>query len=247
MNDKELDEMLNQWDAPAVRTELRENVRAGFVAAKTKPRRRFAWPSWHVGKGLFAGLAAAALCLVAISQAFPQALNLSSSSPVAFPYVVISSVVAYADDGSSRPDANIISSSYKGTEIVISETHPGNPWQEWIKGFHNSVHYFLLRYVPGLVLPESAAKDAWFNSYVQSGCVGSGQTPVGHDTILGHATTALQHIDPDGWRGTEWRAPDLGCFALRRKSEAPDPGGGYRLVAERDAQKVLQRGGSPWH
>jgi hypothetical protein len=186
-----------------------------------------------------------ALFLVVIAQAFPQALG--SSSPVLrFPYVVESNIVAYADDGSSRIDATLMSYSYKGAEIVIVESYPGNPLETWIIGFHNGIHYALLRYVPGLVMPESASKDAWFRAYVQAGCSDKGDNVIGQETILKHATTAVQHTDPDGWRGTVWRAPDLGCFALRRKTEAPARGGGFRVVSERNATRVLQRDGHPW-
>lgn len=248
MNDNELDEMLNKWDAPPVRAELRKNVQAGFTATKSSPRRWFSWPSWEGGKGIFAGLAAgAAVSLVVISQAFPQALNLSSSSPmIGFPYFVKSNVVAYANDGSSRLDATLLSYSYKGSEIVLTETHPGNPVQEFFMNFHIGIHNVLLRYVPGLVMPESAAKDAWFNAYVQSGCVDKGDVVVGHETILKHATTAVEQNDPDGSRWTAWRAPDLGCFAMRTRTEERLPGGAYRVRTQRDATQVAYRTGHPW-
>jgi len=247
MNDSELDDMLNQWDAPPVPSSLREKVRAGLaLGRKSSGKRWFTLPSWHIGKGLFAGMAAGAVVfLFVIAQAFPQALG-PSSTVRPFPYVVESNVVAYGDDGSSRIDATLMSSSYKGTEIVLTESHPGNPLEGWLMVFHNSIHLALLHYVPGLVMPESAAKDAWFSAYVQAGCSDKGDNVIGHETVLKHATTAVQRTDPDGWRGTVWRAPDLGCFALRRKTEAPSPGGGFRLVSERDATRVLQRDGHPW-
>jgi len=246
MNDTELDDMLNQWDAPPVPASLREKVRAGLALRKSPGKRWFTLPSWHIGKGLFAGVAAgAALFLVVMAQAFPQSF-VSSSPVLGYPFYVRSNVTEYAADGSSRIGANLSSYSYKGTEIVFMETHPGNPLQEWIKTFHNGMHYVLLRWVPGLVMPESAAKDAWFSAYVQAACVGKGENAVGQETILKHATTAVQHVDPDGWRGTEWRAPDLGCFALRTRSEEPLPGGGYRVTRQRDALYVAWRDGHPW-
>ncbi len=247
MNDTELDEMLNQWDAPPAPATLREKVRAGLaVGLKSSGRRWFTLPSWHIGKGLFAGMAAgAALFLVVMAQAFPQALG-PSSPALKFPYIVRSDVIVFAADGSSRLDSSIWSYSYKGTEIFTGETYYGNPFQDFLIGTHRAVHYLLLRYVPGLVMPESAAKDAWFSAYVQAGCADKGDNIVGHDTILRHATTAVQRIDPDGWRGTVWRAPDLGCFAMRTKSEEPMPGGGYRVTRQRDAVRVFLRGGQPW-
>ncbi len=102
MNDIELDEMLNQWGVPPVRAELRERVRAGFVAA---PKRRY-FPSigW---KGLFAGFAAAAvLFLVVTAQAFPDFLG-TQSPALRRTYVAMSNVTAYAQDGSSRLESMI--------------------------------------------------------------------------------------------------------------------------------------------
>jgi hypothetical protein len=249
MNDTELDDMLNQWDAPPAPPSLREKVRAGLALGRGRKRigERFAWPTWHVGKGLFAGMAAGAVVfLFVIAQAFPQAMGMSVPSPVlGYPYLVRSNVIAYAPDGSWRVEATLFSYSYKGSEIVVTETHPGNPLEDWLMGFHNGIHYALLRYMPGLVVPESAAKDAWFSAYVQAGCVDKGENAVGHETIRKHETTVVQHIDPDGWRGTVWRAPDLGCFALETKSEEP-VAGGYRLVRQRGAVMVFVRGGHPW-
>jgi hypothetical protein len=246
MNDTELDDMLNQWDAPPVPASFRDKVRAGLAAGLGRPvRRRFTWHSWHVGRGLFAGMAAgAALFLFVMAQAFPQSL-VSSSPVLGYPYLVRSNVISYSPDGSWRVESTRMSYSYKGSEIVMTESHPGNPLEDWLMGFHNGFHYVLLRYVPGLVMPESAARDAWFSAYVQAGCVDKGENVVGHETILKHETTAVQHIDPDGWRGTVWRAPDLGCFALETKSEEPVPGG-YRVTRQRGAVMVFIRGGHPW-
>jgi hypothetical protein len=246
MNDTELDEMLNQWDAPAAPASLREKVRASGPERSVK--RRFAWPSWHVGKGLFAGMAAGAvLFMVVMAQAFPQSFGMGGPSPViGYPYFVESNVTVCPDNGSSHIDAVVRSFSYKGTEIVLNEEYPALSLQEILMGFHIGIHQVLLRYVPGLVMPESAAKDAWFKAYVEAGCVDKGENPIGHETILRHATTAVQHIDPDGWRGTVWRAPDLGCFAMRYRNEMPVAGGGYRVTKERDAVRVAQRDGHPW-
>src|SRR6185503_4712681 len=71
MNDQELDDMLNQWDTPAVPPTMRENVRAGFRERVVRaipiiPRPRFPRLRFVFG---FAGLAAALLLATA---AFPQ-------------------------------------------------------------------------------------------------------------------------------------------------------------------------------
>ena len=161
MNDNELDEMLNQWKTPAASASLRRRVQAGLP---NKPRRWYSVLDAVGWKGMFGGLAAgAAMFLVVVGVASPQSLGIGTSSPVVgYPYFVLSTVTAYADDGSSRIDGEIRSFSYKGTEIVIDEKHPGNPVEEFFKQFHDGIHYALLRFVPGLVMPESAERDAAF-------------------------------------------------------------------------------------
>lgn len=245
MNDIELDELLNQWGVPLARAELRERVQAGYFARPKRERRRSFVPSgW---RGLFAGVAAATVIfLVVCTQAFPEVLG-SPSPALRRTYLAMSNVTAYAKDGSSRPESLIYSYSYKGTEIVLMEEDQGDPIHQAIIGFHIGVHQLLLRYVPNLVMPESSAKDAWFSSYVKSGCVDKGDVVVGQETLLAHQTTVIQYVG-DGWRWTAWRAPDLGCFALRTRNEEPLAGGGYRLTKERDTVRVLGRraDGSAW-
>jgi len=237
MNDHELDEMLNQWDAPTPRPELRERVRAGFVPG---PRRRY-FPSigW---KGLFAGFATAAILFVVVTaEAFPDVLG-TPSPALRSPYEAESKVTAYAKDGSSRLESTIFSHSYKGTEIVQAEFDEGVSLLGAIKAFHLGIHELLLRYVPNVVMPESSARDAWFSSYVKSGCVDKGDAVIGHERLLAYQTTVVQSIG-DGWRWTGWLAPDLGCFALRTRNEEPLAGGGYRLAKQRDTVRVLTRRG----
>ena len=236
MNDHELDEMLNQWGAPPVGAKLRERVRSGFVAA---PKRRY-FPS--VGwKGLFAGVAAAAIVfMVVTAEAFPDVLG-SPSPALRAPWVAESNVTTYAKDGSSRLESTIMSYSYKGTDIVLVESDQGDPIHTAIMGFHIGMHQLLLRYIPNAVMPESAAKDAWFSAYVNSGCVDKGDVVAGHETLLAYQTTAIQRTGSDGLRITQWRSPELGCFALKIKGEEPLPGGAFRVAKERDTVRVITR------
>ncbi len=239
MNDHELDEMLNQWGVPPVPSSLRGRVRAGFVDA---PKQRyFSSIGW---KGLFAGFATAAIVFVVVTaEAFPDVLG--TASPVTRPPFVAMSVVKY--DGSSLPRESLMSYSYKGTEIVIQEDQPGNPFMGAVYAFHIGVHQLFLRFAPNLVMPESSARDAAFSSYLKAGCVENGDEVIGHETLLAYQTTVIQHVR-GGWRWTEWRAPDLGCFALRRRNEDSLAGGGYRLTNQRDTVRVLTRrgDGSGW-
>ena len=201
---------------------------------RRRKRRYFPSVGW---KGLFAGFAAAAvLFLVVTAEAFPDVLG-TPSPALRSSYEAESKVTAYAKDGSSRLEATIFSHSYKGTEIVQAEFDEGISLTGAIKAFHLGIHQLLLRYVPDLVIPESSARDAWFSSYVKSGCVDKGDVVVGHETILAHETTVVQNVG-DGWRWTAWRAPDLGCFALRTRNEEPLAGGGYLLTKQRDTVAV---------
>ena len=216
MNDIELDEMLNQWGVPPVGAELRERVRAGFVAA---PKRRY-FPS--VGwKGLFAGFATAAIVFMVITaEAFPDVLS-SPSPALRRTYLAMSNVTAYAKDGSSRLESMIYSYSYKGTEIVVMEEEPDDPIHQAIINIHASMHLLLLRFAPNVVMPESSARDAWFSSYVKSGCVDKGDVVIGHEKVLGYETTVIQN---------SWR-----------RLESPVSGGGYRVTKQRDTVRVLGR------
>lgn len=236
MNDIELDEMLNQWGVPPAGAELRERVRSGFVAGPKRRRRYFPLIGW---KGLFAGVAAATvLFLVVTAQAFPDFLGMASPA-LRPPYMAISSVVRYATDGSSTHGPEIFSYNYKGTEIIEQENVQGNPFMGVVLAFHLGVHRMLLEFAPNLVMPESSARDVAFSAYLKAGCVNDGDVVIGHETLLAHQTTVIQHVR--GWRWTEWRAPDLGCFALRRRNEDLVAGGGYRLTEQRDTVRVLRR------
>jgi hypothetical protein len=189
---------------------------------------------------LFAGVAAAAvLFLVVCTQAFPGVLG--TPSPALRPsYVAISNVVTYAKDGSSRLESTEYSYSYKGTEIVLMQDSPDDRIHQAIMNFHLSIHRIMLQFMPNLVMPESSARDAAFTSYVKAGCVENGDAVIGHDTLLAHQTTVIQHVR-GGRRWTEWRAADLGCFALRRRNEDSLAGGGYRLTDQRDTVSVMNR------
>jgi hypothetical protein len=114
VNDTELDEMLDQWKVPPVPASLRENVRAGFVAAlEQKPLSgvRMRWiAAWVPGarKSLFAGAAlGAGFLLLIVTQALPH-----TPPPVNIPYTVDSEFVRYADDGS--PSVEMYLTSYAG-------------------------------------------------------------------------------------------------------------------------------------
>ena len=239
MNDHELDDMLNQWDPPAVPPTMRENVRAGFRervvdAIPIIPRRRF--PRLRFAFG-FAGLAAALLLTTA---AFPQVGRMFSSEPV--PYTVDSEFVMFPQDREPRTYLTLTSYSRNAKEVVLDWAMPQHPFA----GPIHRVLDALITFVHGSP-GSSAAGDASAATgcghncirvateslgpaaqLLSSGCVTG--TVVGRETILGHDTVAVQRTI-DAGRGTFWLAPDLGCHALRVVIE--DPVSNRRFVEKR--------------
>jgi hypothetical protein len=69
---------------------------------------------------------------------------------------------------------------------------------------------------------------------------------VGRETILGYPTTAVERSvsnpratqERPAARMTLWMAPDLGCFALRIRTEEQGPDGTFHLVSGKQALKV---------
>lgn len=245
MNDDELNEMLNQWDAPSAPPTLRQKVRAGFrervsraipvVPRPRFPRVRFAF-----------GLAAATVTLLAATAAFPQVARISWSKPV--PYSVDSEFVTFRGDREPHPFLMLTSYSDKGKEIVLTWSMPDHP-------FVAPVHRFLgqlISFVHGSpretedVTATVGCDHACFDMVSEpigpaaqllgNGCVTG--TVVGHETILGHAAVGVQRPLQSGGRGTFWLAPDLGCHSLRTSLEWPTKDGQYRLSAEKRALRI---------
>ena len=262
MNDTELDEMLNQWDSPPVRAELREHVQAGFMAKRSVRRRWLAWPGWHVGKGVFAGVAVGAvLFLVVITQAFPQVLR-TASPPAHVPWIVDSELIRYGDDGTSSVEMDIMSYKVNASqEVVLSRSVPGNPIKTLLGTTVEEVGGALRRFTtPFVISPDMLEKAKKMRSEhpgigVIAGC-GDGTDCltlanygfeagnsciagkiVGHETILNHPTEAVRK----GWAGgrmTVWTAPDLACFAMRVTYEGPQSNGTFKVVGMKQAVKI---------
>ena len=245
MNDQELDDVLNQWDAPAVPPTLRENVRAGFrervrnaipiIPRPRFPRLRFAFA--------FAGVATA---LLVATVAFPQVGRMLSSEPI--PYSVDSEFVIFPGDREPRAYLTATSYSRNGQEVVLT-------WSMLDHPFATSIH----RVIGGLMTlvhgSPHAAADATATlgcghscfgmaaeslgpaaQLISNGCVTG--TVVGRETILGHATVGVQRPLGGGGRGTFWLAPDLGCHSLRTTIEWPAPDGHYQRTREKRALRI---------
>jgi hypothetical protein len=259
MNDTELDELLNTWSAPEAPASLRESVRAGFAAnLERKPSPGMLhWIAAFMPSGRKRLLAGAILALGTFL--FVVALALSQTHtmvapPTGVPYIVDSDVVRYADDGTSAIEEHRGSYNDNGCEIGVYAFYPS---------FLNAIRYALRAVgsvvgrltLPFMVSPEllkkfepaarvSAGSEHGFAlgsgaALINAGCVYG--PVVGHETILGHPTVAVQPNLGDHQRVTFWRAPDLGCFALRITVEEKQPNGTYRLVTRKQAIKVTMK------
>ena len=215
MNDTELDDMLEQWKAPEPRAELRERVR------RQQPRKwSFAWPAWHLSKGLAAGaLVGAAICFIGIAAAFPQVL-----APAAR-FNLLSEYVDHEDDGSSIIREYRASTAHNGQEIILERSNPDN----WLMNLHfllfDNVHRLL-----GIseAAPASMASDCSFPS----------MSVIGYEMTLNYRTTVQRTVNGDGSRYTEWRSPDLDCIVMKYIADKPAASGQFQMTKERRPMAV---------
>ncbi len=268
MNDTELDEILDSWNAPPVAASLRERVRAEFSAAmdpETIPVAQVSWKTTfarRMRKGLLAmAVVALGAFVLVVTQAISQTLG-SVAPPVQLPYVVDSEFVQYADDGSREVEMRTTSYSQDGQEVLLSRTLPGNPIgtaiaRGWDAGFFHIMPR--PRLTPEMAERVRAARadpnhitlytgcdrpTCWITSHYGFGGIGDARTGcaqagvVGQETILNYPTVAAQRALGDSRRMTLWMAPDLGCFALRETLEERGPDGAFRPVSGKQALKV---------
>lgn len=244
MNDHELDELLDQWQSPAMRDSMREDLRTGFAdtAKRAKraalPRRIIgALPRIRLGRFAAATMGVAAL-LFALVQVSPQTVRMASPASFRIPYYVEFLFWRYSENGSTMHPTRITSFPYGGHEIVMSVKEPGHFLFVAARGIANSIRTQFILAVPSFVLPKEPpmAEPAWFAGFVSSGC-SSGKTVVGHETLAGYKTTVVETAA--GERRTRiWMAPDLACFALKLTDEVRDANGTYRLRIRKEAVKV---------
>lgn len=245
MNDRELDEILNQWAVPPVPASLRGKVLAGFVA-RTKPatsgRGRLSFiPEWFPGlaKGL-AGIAVASVaCFLVVVAAFPQMSFLSPFVPIRF--TVDAEFIKYAADGSSRIVMQRRSFQHNGREIVLASSFPDAPFETAVRRLLDPVNFTWYQ-LTGAQLGDNGREIIWPTwTREEDGCLFPGMTvrPLipGHETVLNYAVARF--VTPLGkGRATQWLAPELDCFRLRETVEMPSPDGSFRLVSEQRALQV---------
>jgi hypothetical protein len=230
MNDTELHEILNQWKAPEPGAELRGRIRG------MKPQRRqFVWPSWHLGRGLFAGAATCGVALlVLVGIAAPQ------TTAGSIPFTVDSEYTRHGKDGSTTVAEYRTEYMRDGAEVTLSSSYPDNT----LMTIHNRFFYaFQNLLYPMVRAVHGPNKHAISAETVANDCVSPGASDlkvIGHEKILGYMTAVsrLPRVTGDDGRYTEWRAPALGCFVLRGTWESAETDGSYRLTYEKLATKV---------
>jgi hypothetical protein len=251
MNDTELDEMLNKWEAPAAPASLRAKVQAGF--SSDRPRQEAPGGLWHwitsftprkAVLGVIALTAGALLCVVTLALA--QTLTLSPP-----PYTVESKCVRYADERGNAAEMILTSYNDKGSEIVLSRSLPGNLFGTVATRVTDAASSLITRFTWPLFKPKqleivktqsgvSIGFQDWYlgstAELLQHGCVNG--PVVGREKILNYPTTAVEYRHDNYFKFTVWRAPDLGCFALRVTDEERQDDGTYRLVREKRAVHV---------
>ena len=189
MNDHELDEMLDRWEAPPLRDSLREELRTRFAgipkhAVRARRLRRIMGTISRIPIGRIAlpGIAAAVL-VFGIVQVSPKTVRMASPA-YRIPFYVEFGFSRYADDGSFAHMSLITAFPYAGHEIVMSVTEPGRSVLNKVRRFAMSVRNQVILLDPSWVLPKEPpmAEPAWFAGFVSSGCA-SGRNVVGNEII----------------------------------------------------------------
>jgi hypothetical protein len=246
MTDTELDELLDRWVAPVAPLSLRANVRAGLITPRPRRRRLAIWA--------LAGVAAALLIAV---QAFAQMLTTAR-----IPYLVESEFFAYAEDGSASVQLRTTSYDRDGREVFLSKSFPAESLRTMAARVLDFGNTAFLRPIQELTLllvasPEQIQKvkelarladcrggnctSSWWiignrTALLKSGCE---VAPImGHETILGYPTAAIQREIGPNLRITAWLAPGLGCFALKSLIEEKQSDGTFEGIRGRRALKV---------
>lgn len=236
MNDQDLDEMLDQWQAPPMRESLREDVRAGFSARTAPRRRRCTLPQLPLGRLAVGALAAAAL-VFGVIQVAPRTVAMASPS-FRIPYYVEYSYERLDAKGSTAKRSRFKAFPYGGIDINMSVVDLyGSPFDA-VRELAGSIRTRLVLAAPSMVLPKHPpmTEPAWHVDYVKSGC-STRPTVIGQERVAGYDTVVVQNAYPKH-RFTSWLAPELGCAALKLTYEEGQSDGTYRMVTRKEALRV---------
>jgi hypothetical protein len=241
MNDTELDEMLDRWQAPAMRESLRESLRAGFIATPRRANRRgllrrimAAAPRIPVRRLAVVAMSAAAI-LFALIQVAPRTVRMASPG-FRIPFYV--EFDFYSNNRSGQYRSRITSFPWGVQEINMTIVESRGSLLDPVRKIAGSIRTQFVLAMPSLVLPKHPpmTEPAWFAGFVRSGCT-ERRTVVGHETIAGYETTVTESPSPKG-RFKFWMAPDLACFTLKMTIEERQPDGSYRFLGHKEAVRV---------
>jgi hypothetical protein len=110
----------------------------------------------------------------------------------------------------------------------------------------NAVGFAVVQIAPSLVTPEETEIEKRHHAdFVRAGCVTSGETVVGYETIANYRVVkVVRHMRPLMSSGAktlwlaDWRAPELSCFRLADTAENQYADGTIRLVVQEKASRV---------
>ncbi len=256
--DAETSAIFAEWSAPAPSDGFHSRVESAF-------EREFGGVPWWrralaaIGHGLWRHRLAE-VGVVAIGF-FAMQFQSVGSPPAAVPWTVDSEFVSYGLDGSRTVE--MISTSYEAnsSEVLVSRAVPGNVFLTALGRVADAALPAWGRLItPFVVDPAMVEKrrraqlaTVGFLTGCNAGCTvlehygfvrtagGTGcieGSIAGRETILGHATEAVQRRWMEHGRMTLWMAPDLGCFALRVTHEEPRADGSFRMVKAKQAVRV---------
>jgi hypothetical protein len=244
MNDTELDEMLDRWQAPATRESWREELRAGFAvragrAGRRGLLRRMIDAASRVPFGRLAVATVGAVAVFfAVLQVAPRIVRMASPSSFRIPFYVESVFVSYAKNGSVERRSRNTAFPYGGIAFNMSVTELDGSLRSKVSEITGSIRTQIVLAMPSLVLPKRPpmAEPAWFAGFVRSGC-SEGRTVVGHEVVAGYETTVTQNEWPTG-RVRIWMAPELACFPLKFIREVRRSDGSYQFEATDEVVRV---------
>lgn len=243
MNDEELDLMLDAWTLGLPSPSLRERVKLGFPVSSWSEK-LFRFVPMGIGKFAFGSSVIAAGLLLVAALGFSQPSR-ALAALAGIRFTVDSVSTSYKPDGTTVT-TEITSYLFRGDTITLAESKPGDPAWTTMHHVGNAIQFLMVQIAPSLVTPEETEIEKRHHAdFVSAGCVTSGDTVMGYDTIANYRTVkVVRHMRPLQSSGAktlwlaDWRAPDLSCYRLADTTENQFADGTIRLVLQEKALRV---------
>lgn len=234
MNDHELDELLKEWKTPPPASSWRNRIRGAFTshfAGAKRPRFQIHWRTAFGGT-----LAAAFVCFLAVSVAFPQVVTMLPFSSA--PFIVDARCDVQRDNGVKT----MYIESYEMNGRLIEGPAPLPDDDVFLRLHHAllGVRMALIEFHESIALHVGATQPSPWFAMVKRGCANSPSAQdavLGSATLLGYETVGVRHSDGDDVV-TTWDAKALDCFPLKLKIESRRPDGSLAVVRDQTAYKV---------